>query len=73
VDARRELVSADEPRTWLTREDAAAYLAISPRTLIRQVAAGRIREYGIEGFDVIRYRLDELDAALEPIEPKGKP
>lgn len=54
---------ADVPRPVLSLDGAAAYLAISRRTLSRLIAAGRIRALQVsEGRKVVERR--ELDAYL---------
>jgi len=47
-------------RPMLTRDSAAAYLAVSKRTLDRLVQAGELPAYRIGGHR--RFRLDDIDS-----------
>lgn len=46
-------------RTMLTRDDTAAYLAVSKRTLDRLVHAGEIPTYRISGHR--RFRIEDIE------------
>ena len=59
--ARRDLVSPHE---------AAARLNISPRTVRRYIAAGRLNAYRV-GPRLLKVDLAELDAMLRPIPTAG--
>lgn len=50
------------PRAMLTRDDAAAYLAVSKRTLDRLVHAGDIPAYRIGGHR--RFRIEDVDSFI---------
>lgn len=54
---------------WMTAKEAMAYLRISKATFYKLVREGRIRPYLLEGTDEKRYRQDELDKLLKPVEP----
>jgi excisionase family DNA binding protein len=47
--------------------DTARYLGVTPRTVYTMIADGRLRAYKL-GDRVIRFRRDEIDAALTPID-----
>jgi excisionase family DNA binding protein len=53
-------------QVWLTADEAAAYLKIKPRTLLRWVNDGRIPAYALSGTKrrVWRFRQEDLDSAL---------
>jgi excisionase family DNA binding protein len=55
--------------TWLAEMHAAEHVGVSPRTLRRWVADGKIRAYRAPG-GRLRFRLDELDASMAPV-PNG--
>lgn len=52
--------------TYITQKQAAAYLGITDRTVRTMIADGRLRAYKL-GPQVIRLRLDEVEAALQPV------
>jgi len=55
---------------WLTEQQAAEYLQVSRSTLWRWAKAGRLPVYRAPGSDKLkRYRQEDLDAMLEPIDP----
>ncbi len=56
--------SNHEPKTWLTRREACEHLNISQNTLLRMQKKGEIKSYYLMN-KVIRYKLSELDAAVE--------
>jgi excisionase family DNA binding protein len=49
-------------RSMLTRDSAAAYLAVSKRTLDRLVQAGELRAYRIGGHR--RFRIEDIDSFI---------
>jgi len=55
-----------ETRVWLTSAEAAAYLKVKPRTLLKWVREHAIRAYPVHGIKrhVWRFRREDLDAAL---------
>ena len=55
-----------EPR-WLTREEAAALIGVTPRTIDVMVADGRITKYTL-GRRIVRFRLTEVEAAFTAVE-----
>jgi len=59
VDASGGSPDDRRTRSMLTRESAAAYLAVSTRTLDRIVRAGELRAYRIGGHR--RFRIEDID------------
>ena len=57
---------AAETLTWLTIEEAAAYLRVSDRTIRRALAAGDVKAYRVGGRRDLRFRREDLDAYLLP-------
>ena len=57
---------ADQPSTWLTANEAAAYLKVDPRTLLLWTRQGKVRGYALSGTTrrVWRFRTVDLDAML---------
>ncbi len=53
-------------RTYITQQEAADMLGVTPRTIRNMVSDGRLVAYHL-GPRVIRLRLDEVEAALTPI------
>lgn len=53
---------------WLTREEAAERLRVSPRTLDRYAREEKIAKYKVAGTQSVRYRADEVDALVQPSE-----
>lgn len=57
---------------WMTREEAAAHLKISLRTLDAWAAAGHVMFYRVRipgaRKRIVRYRLRDLDEMLERVE-----
>jgi excisionase family DNA binding protein len=52
-------------RTYLSITDAAEYLGVTTHTIRQMIADGRLRGYR-SGPRLIRLRIDEIDAALQP-------
>ncbi|MCV7085804.1 helix-turn-helix domain-containing protein [Mycolicibacter hiberniae] len=48
-------------------KDVAEYVGVTPRTVYTMIADGRLRAYKL-GDHIIRFRRDEVDAALTPID-----
>ena len=66
------------PQTaWLTVKEAAAYLQVKPRTLLKWVNEGRIPAFALSGTKrrVWRFRQSDLDSALlaRPVLPSPAP
>ena len=55
-----------QSRRWAAQAEAAAYLDITPKTLRRMVAEGKVTGYRM-GPRLIRFDLDELDSLMQPI------
>lgn len=51
---------------YITQSEASEVLAVTSRTVRNMIADGRLRAYRL-GPRVIRLRLDEVEAALEPV------
>ncbi len=51
---------------WLTREEAADYMRVSPYTIDRWVRDERLPRHRIDGIRSARFRRDELDALVVP-------
>jgi len=51
---------------WLTAEEAAKYLKVKTRTLLRWVRQGNLQGYALSGTKrrIWRFRKEDLDAAL---------
>lgn len=51
---------------WLTSEEAAAYLKVKRRSLLRWVREGKIHAYALSGTKrrIWRFRKEELDSSL---------
>jgi len=62
---------------WLTASEAAAYLKVTPRTLLVWVRQGRVQAFALSGIQrrVWRFRKVDLDAALlqNPVLPSPAP
>jgi excisionase family DNA binding protein len=56
---------ASQPE-WLTAEEAAAYLKVKTRSLLRWVRLGNLQAYTLSGTKrrVWRFRKEDLDSAL---------
>jgi len=53
---------------YVDQIEAAAYLGVTTVTIRQMIKDGRLRAYTIGG-RTIRLRLDEIDAAMQPIGP----
>lgn len=51
---------------WLTRQKAAEYLSIHPRTLDRWVEEGRVVRYHVGELRSVRFKVTELDELMKP-------
>jgi excisionase family DNA binding protein len=51
---------------WLTAAEAAAYLKVKPRSLLRWIREGKLRGYALSGTKrrIWRFLKTDLDAAL---------
>jgi len=56
---------------WLTAEQAGEYLQLSPHTIRRWVSQRVLKAYQGPGETkgALRFRQEDLDAALQPLEP----
>lgn len=52
-------------RRYLTLDETAEYLGVKKRTVREMVASGRLRAYR-SGQKIVRLRIDEIDAAMQP-------
>lgn len=53
------------PRRYITILEAAEYLGVTDRTVRKMVSDGRLTAYR-SGRRVVRLRIDEIDAAMQP-------
>jgi excisionase family DNA binding protein len=65
------------PTTWLTSNEAAQYLRVSPRTIVEWAREGKIKGHVLSGAQrhTWRFRTTELDAMLESpavLPPEGR-
>ncbi len=51
---------------WMTLDEAAAYLRVSQRTIRSLVLREQVTAYRINPRGALRFKADDLDAALEP-------
>ncbi len=58
-------------RGYATMGEACAYLAISATTLRRRIADGTITAYRFGTAHTLRFKWDDLDAALRPLAIAG--
>jgi excisionase family DNA binding protein len=62
---------------WMTAQEAAGYLKVEPRSLLRWVRQGRVQAYALSGTKrrVWRFRQADLDTALlsHPVLPSDSP
>jgi len=58
---------------WLTANEAAAYLKVQPRTILKWAKEGRIPAHPLSGFKRVTWRFlkSELDAMLNPPSAAG--
>ncbi len=63
-DARRLAARGKSP--FVTQVEADEYLGVTDRTIRQMIADGRLRAYQL-GPRVIRLRLDEIEAAMQPV------
>jgi excisionase family DNA binding protein len=76
VRATLEALASNGGSPWLSLDEAAEYLRVSPRTLERQLARGRVRSSGIGRRRLLhRDDLDELAKAAtrEDVAPTTPP
>lgn len=66
LDERRHAVT-ESPN--MTKAEAAAYMRVTPRTIDRWAAAGRIKRYRVGASQSVRFKRAELDALVIPEEP----
>lgn len=60
------------PPRWATKEEAAQYIGVHPRTLMRWANQGRIRVYQL-GDRLIRFNLTDIDQMLTATTNEGIP
>lgn len=51
---------------WLTKEQAAAHLQVTTRTIDRLVKAGKLRKHVLDGTNSVRFKREDLDGLMEP-------
>ena len=59
---------SESTESWLTAEEAAAYLKVEPRTLLSWARQGKVRGYSLSGTErhLWRFRHRDLDDMLSP-------
>lgn len=63
--ARRKGCAVPTQRAYLSISDAAEYLGVTSRTIRQMIADGRLRGYR-SGQRLVRLKIDEIDAAMQP-------
>src|SRR4051812_30065718 len=53
-------------KRWVTMKEACTYLSVSPSTIERWVAEGRLTKHRVEGHRAVRFSLKELGSLLTP-------
>jgi excisionase family DNA binding protein len=51
---------------WLTREEAADRLRVSPRTVDRYATEGKLAKHKLAGTQSVRFRAADVDALVQP-------
>lgn len=54
---------------WFTVNEAADYLRVSRRTIYKLVQEDRLKAYRVGAERHLRFRREDLDAALTPVDP----
>lgn len=67
---KREVTADKQGRRLVSLENAADYVATSPRTIRRAIAAGRLTGYRF-GKRLLRVDLNEIDAMLSVVPTVG--
>ena len=64
--ADKHPISTKPLTPWLTASEAAAYLKVKPRTLLRWVRQGKVKAFALSGTKrrVWRFRQQDLDASV---------
>ena len=64
-------VASSSVSPWMTANEAAAYLRVSPRTILQWPRTGQVKGHILSGTERItwRFRKSDLDAMLSP--PSG--
>jgi excisionase family DNA binding protein len=55
---------------YITTYQAAEYLGVTDRTIRNMVTDGRLKAYKL-GYKIYRLRLDEIEAAMKPVDGNG--
>ena len=58
--------STDTAEPYISQAEAGKYLGVTDRTIRQMIPDGRLRAYA-HGARVIRLRLDEIEAAMQPV------
>ncbi len=66
---RQQRGTAGRLRQWLTVEDAAEYVRVTPSTIYRWTKAGKLPAYKFDGTP-IRIKRSDLDALANPVPRK---
>lgn len=61
------MTNALATHTWLTKEEAADRLRVSPHTVDRYVRRGELTKHKLAGTQTVRFRADQVDALAVPV------
>lgn len=59
-------MSIDTATKWLTREEAAQRLRVSPHTVDRYARDGKLMKHKVAGTQSVRFLAEEVDALVQP-------
>jgi len=65
----RSRKNANRPSEWLTTEDAAEYLSVTPNTIQRWTKTGKLMAYKFDGAS-IRIKRSDLESLAKPLHSK---
>lgn len=68
---RKSAAKAAHPRRYISLDAAAEYLAVSPLTVRRRIAAGELKAYRLGRSRTIRLDLADVESMLRPIPTTG--
>jgi excisionase family DNA binding protein len=54
-------------QVWLTRQEAAERLRVSPHTVDRWTREGRLTKYKVADLQSVRFDADQVDELVQPI------
>lgn len=59
--------AAPKPTKWLTRNEAADRLRVSPHTVDRYAREGRLQKYKVGDLQSVRFDMDQVDKLVQPV------